>query len=68
MNKTAKKREPTLADRARALGLGPHALATTAGLSRTTVWKALKANALPSRNAAAAKLRKALRMDEAAHA
>lgn len=65
MQKTTKTRGKTLADRARSLGLGPKELAESAGLSRTTVWKALKANALPPRNSAAAKLRKALQMDAA---
>ena len=62
-----KAQTKTLADRARDLGIGPRALAKVAGLSHTTVWKALKANALPPRNEAAAKLRRALKMDEAAH-
>lgn len=67
MNKGTKNKAKSLADRARGLGLGPVEIAEISGLSRTTVWKALKANALPPRNAAAAKLRKALQMDEAAH-
>jgi hypothetical protein len=62
-----KAKTKTLAERARDLGIGPKELAKAAGLSRTTIWMALKINELPSRNAAAAKLRRALKMDEPSH-
>lgn len=63
MKKIAKKSTKTLAQRARDMGIGPRALAAAAGLSHTTVWRALKTNALPPRNSAAHKLRTALQMD-----
>jgi DNA-binding phage protein len=51
-----------LALAARRRGLGATALARAAGLSRTTVWTALKTGRLPTRNGTAARLAAVLRV------
>ena len=50
----------TLQNRARRLGLGLQALVTASGLTKATVWRALKDNRFPLRNGNALKLALAL--------